>query len=64
MTRTRKETAEVIAKTIKSIRSHANINNALIVKECRRNNISEKTIRTIAQGKGKITSLNKDDKDE
>jgi hypothetical protein len=61
MTRTRKETAEVIAKTIKSIRSNRNITSAIIKKECQKNNISEKTIRTIAQGKGKITSLNKDD---
>jgi hypothetical protein len=64
--RTRQQTAEAIAKTIKSIRSHKVITSALIRKECAKNDISEKTIRTIAQGYHgtKITTLNKSDNDE
>ena len=66
MTRTKKETSEVIARTIKSIRSHATITDALIKRECLSNNISEKTIRTITQGcKGtKIVPFKNNNNDE
>lgn len=63
--RTKQETAATIAKTIKAIRAHPIINNAIIKKECQRNNVSEAVIIRIAKGTGtKITSLNKSDNDE
>jgi hypothetical protein len=65
MTRTRKETAATIAKTIKAIRSNRNITSAIIKKECAKNGISEAAVKRIAIGNGtKITTLNKSDGDE
>lgn len=48
-----KDISSIISITIHRIRSHAIITDAIIQRECLKNNISEKTIRTIAIGTGK-----------
>lgn len=62
--RSHKETAAIIERTIKSIRSHQVITEALIAAECRKNNISVKLIKAIAQGRQtKIKPLTTDEDD-
>lgn len=46
--RTQKEVAGIIAKTISRIRRHKIITDEIIKRQCKRNKISEKAIRTIA----------------
>lgn len=45
-----KERTEIIARTIKNIRKHSCITEEVIKKECRKNNVSVKTIKMIAKG--------------
>jgi hypothetical protein len=46
--RTSKETAEIVEKTIREIRKAKNLSYKLITKTCKKYDISEKHIRTVA----------------
>lgn len=57
-----KERTEIIARTIKRIRSHSRITDELIKKECRKDNVSVKAIKMIAKGSSnKIVPLTRNE---